>query len=396
VRVVLVGRYRVPYPYSRHTLDHQVLRAWAAGMERLDVIVQATAGQERTWVDGNLTVHYAPATVLHRSGPAFVAWAARRIAALHRRAALDVIDGSDLWGGLTGVLLRRSLGVKVLAQLQGEFLPPSRFSHPLPQRLALHALARLVCRRADLVRCLYGGAAAQVEALGVPGERVAVVPSRCDPARFDPAAFPRRIPGGQRLVCAGNLIRGKGVAVLLDALAALAPHHAELRLTLVGDGPEARRLRRRAVRLGVADRVRFLGRRPHQDLPALLHEADVFVLPSLSEATPRVVLEAMAMGLPVVTTRVGGLPEMVVDGRTGLLVDPADAQELAAAIGRTLANPVWAVRAGVLGRRRVLACYTTEQHVRAMIALRRRLAGPRATHPTGDLAGTLQVHQAAP
>ena len=101
-------------------------------------------------------------------------------------------------------------------------------------------------------------------------------------------------------------------------------------------GPTAPTLEAEIDRLGIGDRVRLVGER--RDVPELLAGADVFVLSSASEGMPVSVLEAMAAGLPVVASRVGGVPELVVDGETGLLVEPGDPDELAAALGRLLAD----------------------------------------------------------
>ena len=115
-------------------------------------------------------------------------------------------------------------------------------------------------------------------------------------------------------------------------------------LLVVGDGPERPHLERRAAALGMADRVTFAGNRA--DVPDMLASADVFVLPSLTEALPTVVAEAMAAGLPVIANPVGGTPEMV-DDHTGLLVPPGDPAALARAISAVLGDPR---RAGAMGR----------------------------------------------
>lgn len=369
MKVALIGRYRVPYPFSEHALDYPMLQALAGEMEELHVLVQGASAHDRYWGNRNLNVHYAPTA----GGPVFLVWAMRKVRALHRRAPVHVVNGSDLWGGVVGLALRRGLGVKVLVQLQGEFLPPNVVAHSPLRRVVLHRLARVVCRHADLVRCLYADAADRVGALGVSSERIAIVPSRCNVALFDPNRFPPRLRGERRAMYVGNLIAGKGVSELLRAFADLAPRLPGATLTIVGEGPSAGVLQHEAIRLRIDGQVRFLGRRRHDDLPELLHGADVLVLPSFSEATPRVVLEAMAMELPVVATRVGGLAEMVQDGRTGLLVPAGDPHALSAAIERTLTDQAWARRAGQLGRRRVVSTFTLERHVQLMAGLHRRL-----------------------
>jgi glycogen(starch) synthase len=108
---------------------------------------------------------------------------------------------------------------------------------------------------------------------------------------------------------------------------------------LVGDGPERPALEREVGRLGLGDRVRFLGFVPHDRVPAILTHADLLVLPSLYEELGTVLLEAMWVGLPIVASRTGGIPDVIEDGINGLLVPPGDPHTLAGAIDRVLGTP---------------------------------------------------------
>jgi len=136
----------------------------------------------------------------------------------------------------------------------------------------------------------------------------------------------------------------KGIAHLLDAAVAVP----RASFAIAGEGPDRAALEQRAATLGVSDRVRFLGHR--HDVPALLAAADLFVLPSLYEGLPLAVLEAMAAGVPVIATSVGGTAEVVRDGETGTLVPPADADTLSSAIARTLADRQQASRLALAAR----------------------------------------------
>jgi len=139
---------------------------------------------------------------------------------------------------------------------------------------------------------------------------------------------------------------GKGLRYLVEAAALVRQQAPDAGFVVIGDGAQRPELENLAARLGVSDEVQFLGTRT--DVPALLAAADVFVLPSLYEALPTSLLEAMATALPVVATRVGGVPEVVAHERTGLLVSPASAAELAAAMTR-LDSPA-RVAMGAAGR----------------------------------------------
>lgn len=137
--------------------------------------------------------------------------------------------------------------------------------------------------------------------------------------------------------------------------------------TIVGDGPLRGALEARAAELGVADRVRFLGRRPHDEMPDLLRGFDLVAMPSRQEEWGVAAAEAGATAIPVVAARVGGLPEIVVDGETGLLVPPEDPAALADAIRRMAADPGLRLRLGAAARERVVALFPWEKCVDQML-----------------------------
>lgn len=184
----------------------------------------------------------------------------------------------------------------------------------------------------------------------------ALIPNGVPVATFSAPAVPRRawreregIPEDAIvLACVARLSAQKNVGALLQALAAQRPR-TDLMLLLCGEGEERGQLEAGARRLGIAGRVRFLGSRA--DIPELLAASDLFVLPSLYEGHPLSVMEAMAAGLPVLATAVGGVPEVVRPGETGLLVPPGDVAALAAAMGRLADDAGERLRLGREGAR---------------------------------------------
>jgi glycosyltransferase involved in cell wall biosynthesis len=161
------------------------------------------------------------------------------------------------------------------------------------------------------------------------------------------------------VVCVASLSAKKGHAHLLEALPHLAARRPGIVLELVGDGPERDRIVARARELGVADRVRLLGAMSSTDVRAKLAEARAFALPSVRlpsgrmEGIPVALMEAMAAGVPVVATRLSGIPELVRDGDTGLLVEPGDTSGLVAALTSLLENDALAAELAVRARRLV-------------------------------------------
>ncbi|GAA1625242.1 glycosyltransferase [Georgenia ruanii] len=229
-------------------------------------------------------------------------------------------------------------------------------------------------RRVDLVVATCSDEVSELGRLGVRASRVRVVPCGVDvqhfspadgaPGRFTPAdPLPRRQP--HRLLTIGRLVERKGVATVVEALAALPT--AELVVAggpaaeRLDDDPEARRLRALAERLGVADRVRLLGAVAHAAMPTLIRSADVVVATPWYEPFGIVPLEAAACGRPLVGSAVGGLLDTVRDGVTGLLVHPRDPAALAAALGPLLADPARRRQYGAAARRRAVELYGWDQ-----------------------------------
>ena len=199
--------------------------------------------------------------------------------------------------------------------------------------------------------------------MGADAERISVVPCGVDPALFRPwgPAFPRH-PGFQRLVVVSRLVPRKGVGTTISALADVPG--AELVVAGGPDAselykdPQARRLVELAQRAGVANRVQLLGRLGHSQLPALLRSADAAVCVPWYEPFGIVPLEAMACGVPVVASAVGGLTDTVVHGETGVLVPPRNADAVAKAVRQLLADGERRRELGAAGYRRVRSRYT--------------------------------------
>lgn len=212
-----------------------------------------------------------------------------------------------------------------------------------------------------------------------PRSRVDVVrnPVRPLPPLQPPPARSRfAIPGaGPIALFVGRLIEAKGI---LDLVAALAMQSAEApwHLLVVGDGPLEQEVRRRAARAGVAAKLTLTGYLQGDDLRAAYQVADVFVLPSYSEGLPLVVLEAMAAGLPIVTTGIRGMADHLRDGVNGLLVPPGEPPALAAALARLLGDGEEGRRMGRVNREQV-AEFSPERVARDYLAVLREVVAAR-------------------
>jgi len=155
------------------------------------------------------------------------------------------------------------------------------------------------------------------------------------------------------LLYIGRLRIRKGVEVLLEAVDEVRCDHPGVRLLIAGDGEQMAALRRKVARLGAGEQVRFLGRCDAARVRRLMAAARCLVVPSIYEGMPLVILEAMACAVPVLASRVSGIPEVVIDGETGWLVPPEDPSQLAAALRVVLDDGEEAARRGDAGRRRL-------------------------------------------
>jgi glycosyltransferase involved in cell wall biosynthesis len=215
----------------------------------------------------------------------------------------------------------------------------------------------------------------------VPEAKATVLYNGIDLSRFQPPAESRAairlrlgVPPSDRVVASvGQLIQAKGFDHLVAA-AALLKHRPDTTFLIAGDGERRAALADQIARLGMVERVRLLGKR--DDVQEILGAADVFVCPSVwDEALGYVILEAMSVGLPAVASEVGGIPEVVADGETGLLVPPRDPAALAQAIARLLDDPAARERMGRAGRRAVHEHFSLDSAIERTLALYHELAG---------------------
>jgi len=216
---------------------------------------------------------------------------------------------------------------------------------------------------------------------GLPADKLVVVPNGIDCSKPIPPAGTIRPELGlsddaKIALFVGRLHRQKGPDLLLEAAERLCPQLPKLHFVLAGDGPLGKALALGTERSGISPRFHLLGRR--DDVPRLMADADVFVLPSRWEGMPNAVLEAMAAGRPVVAADIGGCGELVVNGTTGKLVAPGNVAQLAEAIAAIVTDTALGERMGTAGRRRVCSEFTIERMVRLNEELYERVLGGAA------------------
>jgi glycosyltransferase involved in cell wall biosynthesis len=314
-----------------------------------------------------------------------------RLARDLRRSATEIVHSYSFYGNVFAIPPARLAGAPVIIASirdRGVYLTPAQ-----------QAVQRQVCRLADCVLVNADAVRGWLLGQGYDPAKIAVIRNGVDLGQFacpPEAARVRRslgVPSGAPLVAvASRLNRLKGIEHFLEAAAIVGRRFPAVRFVVIGDTSPAERsyfylLAGLAERLGIRDRVVFTGLR--RDVPDLLACAAVSVMPSLNEALPNVLLESMAAGAPVVSTRVGGTPEVVEDGVTGLLVPPGNAGALARAIDRLLSDPDLAARLGQSGREFVRRRFSMDAMVRTTERLYHTLLEKRRGVPGSAPAGVV-------
>lgn len=274
-----------------------------------------------------------------------------RLARLLREERADVLHTHvHFSGNVIGRLAARIARARVIAHMHIE----NAFRPAGVSRKAQVALDNWTARLCTWIVAVSDATAETLVRQGYPSARLVTVHNGIEPVEPAAPASLDLPPGTPVLGLVGRLCDVKGQRELIHALARIESRDAVAVLVgkdLEANGAYERELKAEAQRLGVEQRVIFAGYR--DDVPSLLAALDVFVLPSWIEGLPLVVLEAMAQGRAVIATAVGGTPELVSDGETGLLVPPQDVEALARAIDALLGDPARAEHMGAAGRLRV-------------------------------------------
>lgn len=207
-------------------------------------------------------------------------------------------------------------------------------------------------RAAQFVACVSWFGRAQAMRITAPALWSKFLIVRCGVSLAD---LPERRDGGKekQIICVGRLSSEKGHAGLLEAFAELRESGTLAQLTLVGDGPERDALEMQCISLGISDVVTFAGRKDEAEVLTLIAQSDALVLPSFMEGLPVVLMEAMALGVPIVASRIAGIPELVEDQKEGLLFRPADWRELHDAMKRILSDQALRVRLADAARAKI-------------------------------------------
>jgi len=246
-------------------------------------------------------------------------WQARR---LHKTVRFDCIDAHFIYpDGTAAMLLGKVLGLPVVVSARGTDI------NLFPTFGLIRPMIRWTLRKASGVIAVSASLKQVMLEMGLPSDRIRVIGNGIDPARFRPvdpqeARKHLNIPeGGPTIVSVGSLIPRKGFQYLIPAFAEILPRFRDAKLYIIGEGDYRPELQELVEKLGVRDRVCFVGNRPNEELKFWFSAAQVSCLVSSREGWPNVLQESLACGTPVVATRVWGAPEIIISSELGLLVE---------------------------------------------------------------------------
>jgi glycosyltransferase involved in cell wall biosynthesis len=295
-----------------------------------------------------------------------LAYFAQAVVAGERLEALGHVRVHTHYASTVCLLMVRVFPLSMSATIHGS----AEFINPAKQWLREKVSAsRVVCAISS-----YGRSQLMYNSSPADWGKIVVTPLGIDPVM----ALPReraRTGGPFVVACVAQLQPAKGLHLLLDAVHRVVATGHDVRLRLVGDGSERATLQAAAERLGIADRVAFEGWMNQEGVNAVYASSDAFVLASFAEGIPVVLMEAMSHALPCVATRITGIPELMRDEKEGLLVTPADVDDLALALRRLAEDSALCVRLGAAARARVLERYDLERNVDALAAVFRHAYG---------------------
>lgn len=295
-----------------------------------------------------------------------------RVRALQREHPIDLIHAhAPLPAGHAAMLLSSELGLPYVVSVHGlDVLSTVQVAGRSGKWCA--RIARRVYERSQRVICISEAVRKRVlEEMG-SGCRTSVVYNGVDPELFSP---PESTGASDlTILSVGNLIPIKGHHVLLRAVAAVAPEFPSIRLEIIGEGPERRRLDQLARELGISHQVQFLGRRTRQEVANAMRRSTVFVLPSSYEGLGCVYLEAMSCAKPVIGCRGQGIAEVVRQALNGFLVGPGNDKELALVLGMLLRDERKRDSIGMTARDTILDRFTLAQQAQNLARIYRECA----------------------
>lgn len=294
-----------------------------------------------------------------------------RLTKLVRKLKPDIIHTQLFFADICGRVIGKLFNIRVVSTIQSSAYEPGIEYFRSLKRLWLDRLTSKFCNTKFIAVSDFVKKSA-IRRLGFASEDINVIYNYIDTKELfspqeDRTSLRRSLSLNEKdivLITVGKLNPPKGHNYLFDAVSLIVKSHSNIKLLVVGDGPYLNELTELRNQLGLQDAIVFL--RERNDIYPLLSLSDIFVFPSLSEGFPLSLLEAMAMEKPCVAFNLGPMPELIENGKSGLLVEPEDSKMFAAAVSDLIDNPQKALRFGLAARQAVFDKFSEEKNVKAL------------------------------
>jgi glycosyltransferase involved in cell wall biosynthesis len=340
--ICLISRSIYPHPVSKHSQNMQTFEGWLRFWDNVVIIAQNNSTDLKTSLHKKILGVLIPMiSNKYLNVINFTLLGILQINKLNKKYSFEVFQASDAGGAFLALIASKIYKKKFIFEIQGDI-----FEYPSQKGSRLHSIfvkffSKFLAKKAHYIRIVSPFLYQYMDKLNIDSSRIFLVPPRCDSNLFNYENIrlhkpPGLINSNYNLLFVGNLIYAKGVDVLLEAFALFEKEYPGITLSYVGDGVEKLKLFNRAKELGVEKKVIFFGRLEYQLIPDLMHYSDMLVLPSREEGVGRVIIEAMAMKLPVVASNVGGIPLLIDNSVDGLLFDSEDVINLKCQILRLI------------------------------------------------------------
>lgn len=278
--------------------------------------------------------------------------------------------------GYLGLLINTTHKLPLVCSLRGSDIN----SYPFYDRFSLYLTKNLISR-ADRLVSVSSALKKATEAIERPNQEIKVIYNGCDINTFifrqkDRHQIRNELGISDKehvLIFVGSISKDKGIFELLDAFSRLYSTNINVHLVIIGNGPDRSSIQSIVLSDKIRNNVHIIGKLPNHVIPKYLSASDVFILPSYSEGLPNVVLEAMSCSLPVIASSVGGIPEAVVDGKSGILVEKKNADSLKIAIEYVIYNTKKAKEMGINGRKIVENKFTWPRNAEEVIQVYKEL-----------------------
>lgn len=379
MKICVIGKHTYPVNLFDDELNSKLWLALSRYIKKINIIALSPNKRYHNSSYENIHLHLLPKFNGIFGTLLFIVLAIWMGLKIHIKKDIDLWEISEpTSGGLAGIVLKIVTGKKMLLHLQGELLnlKPDRFH--FVKRKGIHFVTRIVCLFSDKIRAVSENIRQQAIDTGIKKNKIIAIPSRCDTNLFNPAEL---IESGKKLkeelgyinnkviLFVGRLNASKGLKYALSALPEIHEKYPETILLIVGEGELRGELEKLVFELNVSGMVNFYGAVPYTKVPEILSIGDIFLHPSIDEGMPRSILEALSMEFPVIATNVGGIPEIIQDGVTGILIEPYNPDQISKAVASLLENYSFAKELGKNGRDLMIKKYSFDQGLQKLFNL---------------------------